>query len=111
MTAEVKKRKLLEALEKNMGLVSYACHSSGVSKWFYYEQYKKDEVFKRDVDEIQNAKLDMAEATLIKEIQSGNIIATIFFLKTKGRGRGYIEQHRHELANEEGKKLVIELKR
>lgn len=39
---------------------------------------------------------DLAEGTLMNLIAEGNVAATIFFLKTKGKDRGYVEPH-HQL--------------
>ncbi len=40
---------------------------------------------------------------LDKGMQEGNMTATIFFLKTQGKSRGYIE--RQEITGADGKKL------
>ena len=37
----------------------------------------------------------MAESQLHKQILKGNTSATIFYLKTKGKNRGYVERHEH----------------
>ena len=50
-----------------------------------------------EVEDIENIALDFAESQLHKQIGDGNSTATIFFLKTKGRGRGYVE--RQEIHN------------
>jgi hypothetical protein len=36
--------------------------------------------------------LDFAESQLHKQIQSGEVSSTIFYLKTKGKKRGYVER-------------------
>ena len=36
--------------------------------------------------------LDLAESKLMKAIDDGNITAIIFFLKTRGKSRGYSER-------------------
>ena len=43
----------------------------------------------------QGVALDMAESQLHKQILGGNTSATIFYLKTKGKNRGYVERHEH----------------
>jgi len=42
--------------------------------------------------------LDFAEHHLHKLISQGNPAATIFLLKTKGKGRGYVERQEIEVA-------------
>jgi hypothetical protein len=36
--------------------------------------------------------LDFAEASLFKQIKEGNTPATVFFLKCKGKSRGYSDK-------------------
>ena len=42
-------------------------------------------------EDIREGVIDMAECKLIELMKDGNIAATIFFLKTQGKSRGYIE--------------------
>ena len=86
------KKKLLEALELSLGVVTTACKKVGCNRATYYDYYNKDKIFKAKVDEIQNVALDFAESQLHKQIQDGNTTATIFLLKTKGKKRGYVER-------------------
>ena len=60
----------------------------------------KDTLFAKQVEDIANIALDFAESQLHKQIQDGNTAATIFYLKTKGKRRGYIE--RQEITGAEG---------
>ena len=61
---------------------------------------KDDEVFAKNVKEIENVALDFAESQLHKQISENSTAATIFYLKTKGKKRGYIE--RQEITGAEG---------
>lgn len=96
---EHKKKALIEALEKSLGVVTTACKQVGIGRTMFYE-YMKDHNFKTEVDDISNIALDFAESQLHKQIQEGNTSATIFYLKTKGKRRGYIE--RQEITGAEG---------
>ncbi len=49
------------------------------------------------MDSIKGGVLDFAESNLKKLEKEGNPAATIFFLKTKGKKRGYIERQEIEL--------------
>jgi len=86
------KKAILEALEKSLGVVTTACKQVGVGRTTFYEYLNKDESFANKVADIQNIALDFAESQLHKQIQEGNVTATIFLLKTKGKKRGYIER-------------------
>jgi len=46
--------------------------------------------------DIENIALDFAESQLHKQIKEGNSTSTIFYLKTKGKKRGYIERQEHD---------------
>lgn len=86
------KKRLVEALEKSLGVVTTACKMVGLSRTTYYEYYNEDEEFRKACDSISDVVLDFAESQLHKQIKDGNTSATIFYLKTKGKHRGYIER-------------------
>ena len=89
--SDTKKRNLLEALERSLGVVTTACKSANVARSTYYEWLKTDKEFEAEVQGIADIAIDFAESQLHKQIRDGNTTATIFFLKTKGRARGYQE--------------------
>lgn len=105
--AEHTKKALLEALEKSLGVVTTACKKAGIGRTTFYEYYKNDPDFKLAVDELQDVALDFAESQLHKQIGEGNSTATIFYLKTKGKKRGYVE--RQEIEATGGKMFQIEI--
>ena len=83
---------MLSALEKALGVVSSACKAANVGRTQYYHWLKTDPEFKAKVKEVESIAIDFAESHLHKLIQNGNPQATIFFLKTKGKRRGYVEK-------------------
>jgi hypothetical protein len=89
---EHNKKAVLNALEKSLGVVTTACKQVGVGRTMFYEWLKTDPEFRAEVDDIQNVALDFAESQLHKQIGEGSTSATIFYLKTKGKNRGYIER-------------------
>ncbi len=89
---EQHKKAILEALEKSLGVVTTACKQVDVGRTQFYQWLKDDEHFKKQVDDISNITLDFAESQLHKQIMDGNTTATIFYLKTKGKNRGYVER-------------------
>jgi len=54
--------------------------------------------------EVRDGTLDMAESKLISKIKDGNLTAVIFYLKTKGKDRGYVE--RGEVTGSSGSPLM-----
>ena len=97
---EQHKKAIIEALEKSLGVVTTACRTVGVGRTTFYEWLKDDEEFAKQVDDIQNIALDYAESQLHKQIGEGSTVATIFYLKTKGKKRGYVE--RQEITGADG---------
>lgn len=89
---EQHKKALLEALEKSLGVVSTACKQVGIGRTTFYNYLKEDAVFAAAVAEIEDVALDFAESALFQQIRDGNPTSTIFYLKTKGKRRGYIEK-------------------
>lgn len=93
------KKAMLKALEKSLGIVTQACKIANVSRSNYYNWLNDDPVFAQEVKSLENIVLDFAESQLHKQINEGNTSATIFFLKTKGKGRGYIERQQVEVSD------------
>ncbi len=89
---EHNKREVIKALEKSLGIVTTACKNADISRTQFYQWLKDDIEFKRKVDDISNIALDFAESQLHKQIGDQNTSATIFYLKTKGKKRGYVER-------------------
>ena len=107
----IKKKALLEALEKSLGIVSTACVNADTSRSSFYKWYKEDEEFKNKVDEIDNVKLDFVESQLFKNIQKEKERSIIFYLQHKGHKRGYIQKQNINLtsSDEEINKIEIEI--
>jgi hypothetical protein len=88
---EVKKKAMMEALEKSLGVVTQACKISSVSRTQYYQWLKDDPEFKKQTDDIAEIAIDFAESKLHSLISQESVPCTIFYLKTKGKKRGYVE--------------------
>ena len=96
----IKKEALLKALEKSLGIVTVACRNADIPRSTYYKWINEDEEFAEAVKDIENVALDYAESKLHKQIGDNITAATIFYLKTKGKKRGYIE--RQEITGADG---------
>ena len=93
---EQNKKRLLVALEECKGIVTDACKAAGVSRTSFYDYTKKDPDFKKAVDDVENIAIDHVEGKLFKLIDELNAPAIIFYLKCKGKKRGYIEKQEVE---------------
>jgi len=79
-------------MRKNLGIVSASCKMVGISRWLHYDWINNDPGYKKEIESITEDCIDFAEGKLLQKINGGDTIATIFFLKTKGKSRGYIER-------------------
>lgn len=93
---EVWKQKLLEALEETLGVVTPACQKVGISRDRFYTYYNEDKDFAEKVDEIQNYQLDFVENELFNKIRQGSEKSILFYLRFKGKKRGYVERQELE---------------
>lgn len=89
---QLNKQKLIEALEASLGIVTEACDKAQLSRTQHYKWYKEDIKYRYAVDSIENKFIDFAETHLKNQIASGSVQATTFFLRTRGRKRGYAEK-------------------
>lgn len=85
------KEQLLIALEKHLGIVTAACKEVGISRDSYYDYYNDDPEFRRKVDDINEIAIDFTESQLFKQIKNGSERSILFFMKYKGRKRGYTD--------------------
>ena len=85
------KKILLAALEKNLGLISQSCKEVGICRTVYYNYLKEDEEFKKRVDEINEATIDFVEGQLYNKIKEGSEKSILFYMRYKGKKRGYTE--------------------
>lgn len=86
------KELFLLGLKDSAGIVGAACERAGVSRSTYYRWREEDESFRERADDIIEGQVDFVENRLLKKIQDGDTTAIIFYLKTKGKKRGYSEK-------------------
>jgi len=91
-----KKKFMINALILNLGNVSMACKKVGIDRQTHYNWLKSDLEYVKRVLHVPEITLDFAENALLKNIKKGNVAAQIFYLKTKGKKRGYIERQEVE---------------
>jgi len=88
---KAKKKLMIEAIIRQLGIVSSAAKQVGINNSTHYEWLKKDKVYKKAVEESEFILKDFGENALFKLISSGNPQSVIFFNKTRNRDRGYSE--------------------
>lgn len=103
-----KKKQVLDALQKSMGIISKATELAKISRTTFYKWLEEDENFKEQVNEVFERQIDFVESKLLSNINDGDTTAIIFFLKTKGRKRGYHEKTEIEVTTSELPQIVVE---
>tara|TARA_Y100000310_G_scaffold304198_1_gene343120 strand:+ start:86 stop:565 length:480 start_codon:yes stop_codon:yes gene_type:complete len=83
------------ALRATSGIQAAAARKLGTSRQAIAGFIKRNVSLQKVVEEVVETTLDVAEAELIKQLASGNMTAIIFYLKTKGKDRGYSERQEH----------------
>lgn len=86
------KIRLLEELKRSMGIVSLACDKANLSRTQFYKWLKEDDDFRQKYEEIEERQIDFVESRLFQNIKNGDSTSIIFYLKTKGKKRGYQEK-------------------
>ena len=86
-----RQKKFLEALKDVGGNITAACMKTGIKSRNTVYKWMKDSDFASEVESINEESLDYVESKLMTAIQQDNITAIIFYLKTKGKKRGYVE--------------------
>ena len=72
--------------------ISATCEAVGISRRLFYYWKERSAKFKEAIDDAEEQNIDMAETKLKRAVLDGDMTAIIFFLKTKGKKRGYVEQ-------------------
>lgn len=85
-------KKIIAALKEDRGLLTMAARRAGVSYRTVNRYANEFPSVRQAVYDAKESMLDVAENELYKKIKNGNIVATLFFLKTKGKIRGYVER-------------------
>lgn len=105
-----KQRLFLKIYQKNMGVVAKACREANIARTTFYD-WRKNEEFAAECKMLDEEVIDFAENALYRKIADGDTTSIIFFLKTKGRHRGYIERTEVDATIDERQREIEELAR
>lgn len=91
---------IIQALKQAGGIAADAARLLGCERSNIWNRLKKSKELQAARDEARAETLDLCESVLIECIKAKNLGAVVFYLKTQGRDRGYVE--RSEVAGVEG---------
>lgn len=92
MTKKERQELFLKYFRESRGIVSYACRKVGITRSCYYRWCDAKPKFKEKAKEVEEETIDLVESKLLSAINEGELTAIIFYLKTKGKKRGYVER-------------------
>ena len=84
---------------KEISIISTACKMVGCSRQTYYDFYKEDESFKKAVDQTSDLAYDFVVSKLYENIEKGKETSIIFFLKTQGKNKGWVEKSQYDITS------------
>ena len=92
---------IADAIRLAGGNLTAAARALGISRQALYARIYRSERLKAVVDEMREVTLDTVENCLLDRVKSGDTTAMIFWLKTQGKHRGWVERqeidHRGDL--------------
>lgn len=93
-TLSLKKKIFVDAMVATFGNIGQSCKLARISRSTYKRWLELDEDFATVIKEgeFEEMALDFAENKLMSLIEDKNVQATMFYLKTKGKKRGYVEK-------------------
>ena len=91
------RKKTVEAFQRKGCNVSATCLAVNISRQTFYRMKEEDAIFKQELLDAEEAIIDNVETKLLSKINEGDTTSMIFFLKTKGKSRGYIERQEVEM--------------
>jgi len=103
------KEKFLEVYKVNTKSITDACEAAGISRRTFYHWKEQDEEFASSVKEIEESLIDFAESKLFENINGNKTNEILFYLKTKGKNRGYVERQEHQIDGGFPTKIEIEI--
>jgi len=99
-STQLKQKTFLANMRSTLGNISSSCIAANISRQTYYDWLKTDTDFKQAVEDIIEENVDFVESALMEQIKAGDITATIFFLKTRAKHRGYTEKLEQNITTE-----------
>ncbi|MCM1361749.1 MAG: phBC6A51 family helix-turn-helix protein [Clostridiales bacterium] len=83
---------IIKVYEKKGCNVTATCDALGISRRTFYKWRESNKKLVEQLDAANEAIIDFAESKLIEHIQNNDVQALMFFLRTKGKARGYVEK-------------------
>lgn len=97
MTKKISAERIAEVYKKKGCNITATCAALNISRRTFYQKKEKSKSLQDLLAEADESMLDFAESKLIEHINNNDTTCLIFFLKTKGKKRGYVERTEHDV--------------
>jgi hypothetical protein len=98
---------VIKALHKAQGILKSAATALGCTRQTVAAYIARYPAVAEAHKEAKESAIDFVESQLLKNIKKGDTTAAIFFLKTLGRSRGYVD--RQEISGPDGNALTVRI--
>ena len=92
MKTRITSKLIAETYAKKGSNISATCLALGISRQTFYNWRAKNKALDEKLNDVFEAMVDNAESKLLRHINDGDTTCLMFFLKTKGKHRGYVEK-------------------
>lgn len=97
---------IVKIYEKKGCNITATCTALGISRKTFYEWKEKRKKLAEGLEAAEEAIIDFAESKLVEHINNDDVQALIFFLRTKGKKRGYVEKTEADVNINQFEKLM-----
>ena len=98
--------KIIQIYEKKGCNITATCTALGIARKTFYEWREKKKKLAEGLEAAEEAIIDFAESKLVEHINNDDVQALIFFLRTKGKKRGYVEKSETDVNINQFEKLM-----
>lgn len=106
MAKNIPIEKIIQIYEKKGCNITATCTALGISRKTFYEWKEKKKKLAEGLEAAEEAIIDFAESKLVEHINNDDVQALIFFLRTKGKKRGYVEKTEADVNINQFEKLM-----
>lgn len=99
---------IVKIYEKKGCNITATCTALGIARKTFYEWREKKKKLAEGLEAAEEAIIDFAESKLVEHINNDDVQALIFFLRTKGKKRGYVEKTESDVNINQFEKLMQE---
>ena len=85
------------ALKATGGFVSQTAKKLNCTQAAFYKLIEQSEYLRKVKHDIDESYLDLAESKFLKKINDEDLGSLCFYLKCKGKGRGYVEKPKEQI--------------